>query len=103
MPALAVAVTPRASAVRPMYAQVRWGLRIRWRVCGMESAFGSAAVGRVRLRSVRSPSDGGGAPARRERPNVNRLVSQVTREGEITGDLIPVCMGVPRSGDGLPV
>lgn len=48
VPSLAVAETPRASAVSPMYAQVRRGVRIRWRVCGMEIAFGSAAAGRVR-------------------------------------------------------
>lgn len=48
MPPLAVAVTPRARAVRPMNAPVRQGLRIRGRVCGMEIAFGCAAAGRVR-------------------------------------------------------
>ncbi len=48
IPVLAVAVTPIASAVRPMYAPVRRGLRIRWRVCVMEIAFGSAAAGPVR-------------------------------------------------------
>ncbi|GAA3098231.1 hypothetical protein GCM10020254_49490 [Streptomyces goshikiensis] len=40
IPVLAVAVTPRTSTVRPMHARVRRGLRIRRRVCGMESAFG---------------------------------------------------------------
>lgn len=92
MPVLAVVVTPRASAVRPMYALVRRGVRIRWRVCGMEIAFGSAAAGLPGLRSVRSHSAGRAAPARRERPNVDRLVAQVTRASEITGDRIPVCM-----------